>query len=198
MLRRFAGSWLVRAAALPSRVARHEGGLAVVEFAIMLPVLMTLFYGCIETTRFILVTQKAEKLAHTVADVTAQSATVTTANLDRLMEATNDIMQPFPFHDDGVVLISSLYRTQGSTSVPRVNWRYGGGGDLVATSAFGAVGSTPVMPAGFTFEERENVIVAEVFFRWRPLISNDFFGTQIIYRQAYYKPRFGALINAPV
>ena len=179
------------------RLLQHTGGVAVVEFALTLPVLMTLFYGCIEVTRFILATQKAEKLAHTVADVTAQSAQVTLGNLNQLMEATNDIMNPFAFRQQGVVMVSSLYRTQGAASA-KVNWRYSGGGTLVATSHFGAVGSTPDMPGNFTFDERENVIAAEVFFRWSPLISNQFYGTQIIYRQAFYKPRFGALISTPI
>lgn len=181
---------------LISRFCRNERGIAVVEFAIMLPVIMTMFYGCIEATRFILVTQKAEKLAHTVADVTAQSVTLTNASLNQLMEATNDIMNPFAFSEKGVVKITSLYRAPGVANAT-VNWRYSGGGDLVATSAFGAVGSTPTMPGDFTFDERENVIAAEVFFEWTPLISSQFFGTRVIYRQAFYKPRFGALTNAP-
>lgn len=170
--------------------------MAVAEFALMLPVLMLLFYGCIEATRFILVTQKAEKLAHTVADVTAQSTQVTVASLNQLMEATNDIMNPFDFSARGVVVISSLYRTQGE-AVARVNWRYRGGGDAADTSRFGAVGAVPEMPQGFTFDERENVIATEVFFRWRPLLSGRFFDERLIYRQAFYKPRFGALITTP-
>lgn len=178
------------------RFAAHAHGMAVVEFAIMLPVLMTMFYGCIEATRFILATQKAEKLAHTVADVTAQSTTVTSAGLSQLLEATNDIMNPFPFHAQGRVLITSLYRAPGSANAV-VNWRHSGGGVWVATSAFGAVGSTPTMPGDFTFDERENLIAAEVFFQWSPLISSQFFGTRVIYRQAFYKPRFGALITTP-
>lgn len=170
--------------------------MAAVEFAITLPVLLTLFYGCIEVTRFILVTQKVEKLAHTVADVTAQSTQVTTAGLNQLMEATNNIMEPFDFSAQGRVLLTSLYRTQGEANA-RVNWRYSGGGQLAASSAFGNVGATPSMPGGFTFDERENVIAAEVFYRYSPLISSQFFGTRTVYRQAFYKPRFGALITNP-
>lgn len=176
---------------------RDQQGLAVVEFAIMLPVLITLFYGCIEVTRLILATQKTEKLAHTVADVTAQSTTLTIAGLDQLMEATNDIMNPFPFSEQGVVIITSMYRTQGAANAT-VNWRYSGGGEWGAISTFGDVGSTPTVPSGFTFDERENMIAAEVYFRWAPLISSQFFGTHTIYRQAFYKPRFGALTAAPV
>jgi hypothetical protein len=78
-----------------------------------------------------------------------------------------------------------------------VSWRYTGGGSLTAASNLGALGTTPSMPAGFTFEERENVIAAEVFYQFSPLISNQFFGTTTIYRVAFYKPRLGALIVPP-
>ena len=176
---------------------RSNRGMAVAEFAMLLPVLMTLFYGCIEVTRYILVTQKAEKLAHTVANVTAESTTVTTASLNQLMQATNDIMSPFDFSGTGKVIISSLYRPPGSSTVATVNWQYSGGGSLAATSGFGAVGSAPVLPTNFTFDERENVIAAEVFYQYSPLISSQFFGTTTIYRRAYYKPRFGLLTTAP-
>lgn len=178
------------------RLLRGEQGLAVVEFALILPVLMTLFYGAIEITRYILITQKVEKLAFTVADVTAQSQVVTNASLNQVLDATSDIMSPYAMTTNGRVMISSLYRAAGATSAT-VNWRYQGGGTLTATSALGAVGSTPSMPAGFTFDERENVIAAEVFYQFSPLISNQFFGTKVIYRVAFYKPRLGALLTPP-
>jgi len=177
--------------------ARAQHGMAVVEFALVLPMLMTMFYGCIEITRYILVVQKVEKLAHTVADVTAQSRVVTTASLNQLLDATSDIMNPFGTGANSRVIITSLYRPPGATSTASVNWRHFGGGTLTATSQLGAVGATPTMPGGFTFNERENVIAAEVYFQFSPLVSNRFFGTTTVYRSAFYKPRLGALTATP-
>lgn len=179
------------------RAWQHCGGTAMVEFGLTLPVLMVMFYGTIEVTRYILITQKVEKMAHTVADVAAQSKTLTTVSLNQLMEATEEIMNPFSTGANSRVLISSQYRPAGSTSTATVNWRYQGGGSLAATSALGHVGTAPVMPGGFTFNERENVIAAEVFYRFSPLLSNQFFGTTTVYRVAFYKPRFGRLTTAP-
>lgn len=170
--------------------------MAMAEFALILPVLMTLFYGCIEVTRYILITQKVEKLAHTVADVTAQSRTLTTQSLGQIMAATGNIMEPFGTGSTSTVLVHSLYRQVGQASA-RVNWCYRGGGTLAATSKLGAVNSVPTMPGGFTFNERENVVSAEVYYQFRPLISSQFFGTTTVYRVAFYKPRFGLLTSAP-
>ncbi len=182
-------SWL-------KRFWQARAGMAMVEFGVALPVLMTMFYGSIEVTRYILITQKVEKLAHTVADVTAQSKTLTLANLDQLMAATDDIMKPFGTGATSRVLINSLYRAVGATSAT-INWRYAGGGSLDVTSKLGEVTSIPVMPGNFTFNERENVIGTEVFYQFSPLISSQFFGTTTIYRAAFYKPRLGLLTTAP-
>lgn len=178
------------------RFARHEGGIAIVEFALILPMLMTIFYGCIEVTRYILIVQKTEKLAHTIADVTAQSKTVTIASENQLFEATKDIMQPFGVGANSRILVSSLYRAVGASNAS-INWRIAGGGTMTVTSQLGNVGATPTMPGGFTFNERENVIASEVFYQFSPLISNQFFGTTTVYRSAFYKPRLGLLTSNP-
>lgn len=179
------------------RFAGAERGIAVVEFALILPVLMTLFYGTIEVARYILITQKVEKLAHAVADVTAQEQVTSAAALNQALAATSDIMSPYSMASNGTVIISALYRADGAADATII-WRYQGGGSLVATSQIGALNAIPVVPGGFTFDTRENVIAAEVFYRFSPLISTQFFGPTTIYRSAFYKPRFGALLTPPV
>jgi Flp pilus assembly protein TadG len=183
-------------ARLMRRFGASRQGMAMVEFGLMLPVLMVLFYGMVEVTRYILITQKVEKLAHSVADMTSQSQTTTLSALNQVMAAASDIMNPYSLSSNGRIIISSLYREPNTVNA-KVNWRHEGGGTLIATSQLGALGATPAMPGGFTFDERENVISAEVFYQFSPLLTNRFFGTKTIYRAAFYKPRFGALLSAP-
>ena len=174
-----------------------EAGIAVVEFGLVLPVLMTLFYGTVEVTRYILITQKVEKLAHAVADMTAQEQTATIVALNQVMAAGSDIMLPFSMaNNSGTIFITAMYLAP-NTTIPLVMWRYQGGGTLTATSKLGTVGGAATVP-GFTFDDRENLIAAEVYYKFSPLISSQFFGTTTVYRTAYYKPRLGALLTAPV
>lgn len=177
-------------------VASSKDGLAVVEFGLMLPVLMTLFYASIELTRYVLVTQKVEKLAHTVSDVTAQSSTVTKTSLDQVMAAASDVMKPFDLNTNGRVIVSSLYKAAGAADAT-ISWRYEGGGTLSEISKFGAVGAKPTMPVAFAFDDKENIIAAEVYYQFSPLLTNQFFGTTTVYRVAFYKPRLGALTSPP-
>lgn len=179
-----------------SRFIRNRRGVAAIEFALALPILTGLFFGCMEVTMNILAAQKVEKLASTSADVIAQSEVATLAGLNELLSATTDVMNPFDFGADGVVIITSIYRAAGSTQM-LVNWRHSGGGQLVATSELGSVGSVATLPAGFTLSERENVIVAEVFYRYQPLFPGVLFDEKTIYRRAMFKPRLAALTDAP-
>jgi hypothetical protein len=179
-----------------SRFIRNKRGVAAIEFALALPILSGLFFGCLEVTMNILAAQKVEKLASTSADVVAQSEVATTAGLTELLSATTDVMTPFDFGADGIVIITSIYRAAGATQ-SLVNWRYSGGGQLSATSKLGTVGAVAIMPDGFTLNERENVIVAEVYYKYQPLFPGVLFEEKTLYRLAMFKPRLSALTNAP-
>lgn len=176
---------------------RNQEGLAALEFAIVAPVLLVLFYGGVEVTRYILIVQKTEKLAHAVSDMITQSKTATYATMNQVMSAASDIMNPYSLSTNGTVIVSSLYRAQGVASA-KVNWRYQGGGSLTAASKLGSVNGNVTMPTTFTFDERENVIAAEVYYRFSPLLTTMFFDTTTVYRVAFYKPRLGELVTPPV
>lgn len=174
----------------------NNAGVAAVEFALTIPMLLTLFYGGFEVSRYMLIAQKVEKLAAASADVVAQSDQVTNTELASLLGATSSIMKPYTFGANGVVIISSLYRAAGSTTV-KIAWQRSGGGSLVAQSKLGAAGATPVLPTGFTLNERDNVIVAEVYYSFVPLFTGQVLAPSTIYQRAFYKPRLGALNQAP-
>jgi len=171
-------------------------GVAAVEAALMFPVLLTLFIGCTEVTFKIWSTQKAEKLAVTLADVVAQTQTVAKEDLEYMVGASDNIMEPFDFGTDGVVYISSVYVTQGET-VAKVNWQCKMAGSFEALSKVGVTGADAVLPEDMTLVERDNVIVAEIFYKYTPIAPGLMFDEGIVYRRAFFKPRLGALTNSP-
>jgi Flp pilus assembly pilin Flp len=179
---------------------RDKSGVAAIEFALLLPFLAVLFIGCLEVTFKIWSTQKAEKLAVTLADVIAQSQEVTVADLQSLVTSIDKIMEPFPFGDDGIVIISSVYLPQPEEDEelgdPIVNWQYKKG-SLSALSKVGSENSTATLPDGFELNERENVIVAEVFYEYTPIAPGVMFDDVVVYRRAFFKPRLGALTDKP-
>ena len=174
-------------------------GVAAIEFALLLPMLITLLIGCLEVTFKIWSTQKAEKLAVTLSDVIAQSTAVTNSDLQSLIGAVDKIMDPFAFGaNDGKIIISSVYVPQDETEAD-VNWQcsFPTSGGLSASSKLGAKGATATLPSGFTLVEKDNVIVTEIFYRYTPIAPGLLFDEAIVYRRAWFKPRLGLLITDP-
>ena len=181
---------------IAQRFLQQQDGVAVIEFALCAPVLLLLLLGSVEATRFLLINQKEEKIAFTVADVTAQSTDLTTAGLDQLLAATGDMMDPYAFEPNGIVMITSVTKSVGGN--PVVNWRHTGGGQLTGqTSHVGDVGAQATLPAGFTMNDRDNIIIAEVFYRFTPIWAEDLFGATTLYKMSLYKPRLGELTAPP-
>jgi Flp pilus assembly pilin Flp len=185
------------------KLRRNNRGVAAIEFALLLPVLITLMIGCLEVTFKIWSTQKAEKLSVTLADVIAQSQEVTTSDLNALVSAVNKIMEPFPFGADGAVIISSVYLPSPEEGDPLgepiVNWqrKFPPSGGLNVTSKIGVAGANADVPDDFDMYEKENCIVAEVFYKYTPIAPGLLFDEAVTYRRAFFKPRLGALTDNP-
>ncbi len=184
------------------RIWRDNRGVAAIEFGLVLPVLVVLFIGCLEVTFKIWSTQKAEKLAVTLADVIAQSQEVTVSDLQSLVTSIDKIMEPFPFGNNGVVYISSVYLPQPEDDEddpgdPIVNWQYKKGA-FSAVSRVGVENGVADLPNGFSLAVRDNVIVAEVIYKYTPIAPGVMFDEATIYRRAFFKPRLGALTDKPI
>jgi Flp pilus assembly protein TadG len=155
--------------------------------------------GSIEMTRFILIAQKVEKTAVTISDVVSQATTITNAELNNIIYAASTVMQPYTFGANGYVIISSVTQPGAYTvsNPPKVNWQYvssGSNGSWTQTSQVGTVGNAATLPSGFTLFDKDNIIIAEVFYRFTPLLASDgIIGTVTLYKTGLYKPRLGAL-----
>ena len=172
-------------------------GVAATEFAIALPFLMLLTLGSAEMSRYVVMHQKLEKVAYTVADVVSQSDSITIAQLDQAVLAAATILEPYDYSPHGVVYISSVYKS--GTAAPTVRWQYHGGGVLTQASQIGTVGSQASLPNGLTLNDKDNIIIAEVYFNYEPFISGGIFADDVdVYKVTIFKPRLGALTTPPV
>ncbi len=106
-------------------------------------------------------------------------------------------MNPYDFGTDGIVHITSV--TKDPNANPTIRWRHTGGGTLSGNdSRIGAVGVVANLPAGFTLNDRDNIIIAEVYYRYTPLLTQQVLGEMTLYKIAIYKPRLGALTAPPL
>lgn len=180
----------------PYDLLREQSGVAYLEFALTIPVLLSLLLGGVEMTRYILMTQKVEKIAITIPDVVSQGSTISTAELDNIILAAAQIMQPYEFGARGYVIITSVKQTgnYSAANPPRVNWQYRGGGSWLQNSRVGSPGTSASLPNNITLFDKENVIVTEVFYNFSPLlVGNGIVSNSSLYRSGVFKPRLGDL-----
>lgn len=175
----------------PGSFLRSTTGTSVVELAFALPVLLILILSGVEITRYVLLNQKIERTAMTVADLVSQAEILSAAALDDLFTAGEFVMEPFDVQVSGRIVVSSL---EGGTGGAKVDWQdsTGGGG---GGSMFGTSGGAAALPSGFSIDDGETVIAAEVFFDYTPMfdatgIIKSLVGATQVHNYAIFKPRF--------
>lgn len=182
------GGWRLRPTA--------QKGIAAVEFALVLPVFMALLIGGTETTFLLMQSERVDRIAYSVTDIITQSETLTKTDLDTTFLAAAQLMQPFDFNANGVVIVSSVYKPSGGTAT--IKWQYAGGGALARASKIGYVGQTPSLPDNMSLNDNDNVIVSEVYYAYKPLFVNaGYLAAHDLYHVAVYKPRLSPLISTP-
>lgn len=181
---------------------RRNEGVALVEFAVALPFLLILFLGMLELANYTLQHQKIDKVASSMADFVTQGTSVSQSDLRNFGIAVPQIMRPFSF--DGTVVFSSVANNSRNPTPTNncrrnttcINWQYRILGS--DASQIGAPGNTPALPGNYTVPKDQNIIIAEAFLHYKPLLSISSnvvpaFTAQTIYKIAIFKPRQGTL-----
>ncbi|MBM3487178.1 MAG: hypothetical protein FJX67_11200 [Alphaproteobacteria bacterium] len=180
-------SWIVRTL---NRLARDRADVSMVEIALVMPVLVTTMIGGVEIARFVLLEQKLDRVAATVADLISQAETITATEVDGLFDAIEHVAKPFEVMTKGRVILSSI--TGQSTGGPVLNWQRSNG-DLSDASSGVASGGSVTLPAGFSLAAGDTVIIAEAYFDYTPLIFSGVLDDKRLYHRAMFRPRFGSL-----
>ena len=140
---------------------RDRHGVSAVEFALLLPVLILIYVGIVESGNAITIYRRTSAVASTAADLTAQVKSVSTADLQDIVAASTSILAPHSTTPLKIVL-SSVVADQNNNG--KVAWSYASKGSPRAT------GSAYAVPAGLT-EANSSVIVAEITYAFTPLLN---------------------------
>ncbi len=175
-----------------SRFRGDRRGAVLVEMAAAIPVLIVLLLGSIEMAQYLLINQKLNRAASTMADLVSQPATITEAEVDALFDAAVHLMSPFDLENSGRVIVTSVSRDEGEDT-PTVDWQREGAGTFSVTSHIGNPTGPATMPSGFEVREGENLITAEIFFDYEPLFFSGIVEPTVIWHHAYRRSRLGTL-----
>ena len=136
------------------RLGHDCAGNMAVEFALCLPVLLLLMLGSAELGRFVLLHQKMDRVATTVADLVARAETISEGELDDIFTAVGEVALPFTIDDLGVVIVTAVSNLDGAGAV--IAWQRSGGGSQTVASAYGVEGDEPELPRGLRGPRRRD------------------------------------------
>lgn len=154
------------------RFARARSGVAAIEFAFVLPVMLLLFIGMSQATIALSMDRKVTLLARTAADLVGRVGTVTADDLDGIMRAASVVLQPYDDAEVSIVLSSVVVADPDGAAgadplAASVCWSRAN-----ANGTRRAAGDTLPIPAGFD-QDGMSFILAEVRMPYRPLFSID-------------------------
>ncbi len=135
-------------------------GLAATEFAVIVPIMLVMFFGTVEFSSGVAVSRKVTLVARTLSDLTSQSTSVADADMTNFFAASNAILTPYsatPVRST----ISELY-IDPTTFVARVQWSKG--------SAPRAVSSTVTVPSALAVGGTY-LIYSEVSYLYTPAVG---------------------------
>lgn len=179
-----------RLARLLRRFRRAGEGTIPVEMALCAPVLIVMLLGIVDLGWFAVSRHKMARVAATLADLTSRGETVNEAQITDIFAASGSVASPFDFRSQGRAILSSIVRPAGATIIA---WQRESPTGIEVESEIGTPGGPPSLPEGFVVRDGENLVVAEAFFRFQPLIGLVVRGEQLIYVQAFQRPRLGTL-----
>jgi Flp pilus assembly protein TadG len=167
--------------------------VAAVEFALIMPFMLTLYIGSIEASQLITVDRRVTTVTGTVGDLVARSdTTILMADLTNYFQAAQGIMQPFSTTGLKQVVSCVQVMADGTT---KVIWSqpYNGGVARTANVPYPAApGITPEMIA---ISKGSYIIIAETSYSYLPVLGIIFKTAIPLYTQQIYMPRFGGLIT---
>lgn len=187
------------------RFRKDRKGLAAVEFALILPLLITLFFGVVEVSMMLSARASVSSVASVTADLIAQKSTLTPSDITNVFTAAGAILYPNS-QNNATIEIYSIVDNNNATG--KVAWSC----KKIGTGAATTGPTTP--PAGTTggdiikagnldangvaqYGGTGSVIIGKITYSYSSPTSKMVAGTTSMTNIFYARPRRIAKIAAP-
>ncbi len=157
-----------------ARFVRDTRGLAAVEFAFIVPLMLTMIFGTIEVSSGVAIDRKVTMAARTISDLVSQGPQVSKAQLKNYFGLGSAILTPYPVTPTTMTQTITEISIDASKNA-KVVWSYTG---LVTngTSADPTIGRstgavvTAMIPAGLLVPNTQ-LIWSEVKYFYTPIVG---------------------------
>jgi Flp pilus assembly protein TadG len=168
-----------------------RSGTAAIEFAIVLPGLLTLAIGCYEAANLILADLKLEAAAETAADLVAQTRVNTylqSSDFTNITNAATQVMTPFPTSSNRLqIAYASITYNTGS---PVIDWHVEVNNATPINVSSLPNSANPANLGNETVNSTDSVIVAQVTYAYTSPVSYVLHSSYTLSQAALNRPRY--------
>jgi len=166
------------------RFLRDRSGVSALEFALILPVMLTLYIGAVEVGNGYAISFKATLAARTVTDLASQYISIYNSDMTNILGAASTVLTPYTISNVVVTLSEVTTNAQG---VGKVVWSNSLNGTArVATSTVSL--PTKLQTPNIT------IMFGEVSYPYTPSLGYVLTGTINIYQSFFFYPRMSTTI----
>jgi Flp pilus assembly protein TadG len=184
------------------RFRKSQDGAAAVEFALLLPVMITMFFGMVETTLALVCRADISQMAATSADLISQVNTANSGDISNVYAAAGTIL--YPYYTGGATgkptirITSVVYDSSSATPTTsgKVAWTCTQTGTGTLTPASRSVNSTVTFSQPLMITSG-SVLMAEVAYNYASPTTQTIVGSINMSNNFYTKPRRVAQIPSP-
>jgi Flp pilus assembly protein TadG len=162
---------------LATRFARDVRGVAAVEFALVVPVLIICYMGLAEFCQAYMAQKRAQHTTSQIADMVARAPDTSRAEIDAIFDVGSLIMQPFP---EAPLALRVTSITRGADGIARVDWSRGRGMPVLT--------GVQTVPAGL-IANGETIIMGETRYGYDSPMDRLLPGTTDFGGRHYLRPR---------
>src|SRR3954463_8415941 len=166
-------------------LVRDKRGVSAVEFAMLLPLMVTLYLGAVEISQGVAIDRKVTLTTRTVADLASQVSSINNSDMTNMLSATAAVISPFDQSKLKVVVSAVTVDANGNA---KVAWS-----DTLNGTARG-VNSTVTLPTALNVANT-TLIWSEVTYSYRPTIGYVVTGTLNLADQIFMRPRLSDTVT---
>src|SRR5215210_5277486 len=170
---------------LLSSFQHNRDGVSAVEFALVLPLMLSLYIGSSEVSQGIAADRKVTLMARTVADLASQYSTINNSDMSNLLNASAAVMQPYSAAPLKITVSSVEIDAQGKATV---KWSDSRNGTARAPGE-------AVSPPAALLVPNTSLIWGEVQYTYTPVIGYVITGPLTLKDQIYMRPRLSITVT---
>jgi Flp pilus assembly protein TadG len=159
---------------------RDRKGLAAVEFALILPIMISLYFGTVQIGDALTVKRKVTHVTSSLGDLVTQSKSISASDISNILDAASAVIAPYSVSNLKIVVSQIKIASDGKVTVDWSKTRNGTA--LIAGNTF--TGLPDALKTNDSY-----VILASVEYAYTPYIGYMLTGTINFQKQYYLRPR---------